>query len=141
MGKRESLNQYIAEVRLKPFVFTEHDCLTFTNNAFRKMYGEGWADDWLGRYDKGSRPKQLQEEFGYKSLLKGIDDKLTRIKYVPPLGALIATKEAERWITGFSLGISNGKCGVFLSEKGLMQLPFDVVNYSWIRQNEEQPSL
>ena len=124
MGKRESLNQYIAEVRLKPFVFTEHDCLTFTNNAFRKMYGEGWADDWLGRYSKDSKPKQLQKEFGYKSLLKGIDN-----------------KQAQRWITGFALGISNGKCGVFLSEKGLMQLPFDVVNYSWIRQNEEQPTI
>jgi hypothetical protein len=134
MGKRESLNEYIKEVRLIPFSFMEHDCLTFTNTAFQKMYGKGWADDWLGRYTEESKRKELQKEFGYKSLLKGVDDRLTRINYVPPLGALIATKEAERWITGFSLGVSNGKCGIFLSAKGLIQLPFNVVNYSWIKE-------
>ena len=66
--------------------------------------------------------------------LEAVDDKLTRIDYVPPLGSLITTKEAKRWITGFAMGISNGKRGVFLSEGGLIHLPFDVVNYSWIKE-------
>ena len=134
MGQRERLNNFISQIKDKPFSWGEHDCLTFTNSAFREMYGEGWADDWFGRYNEKSGVKALQEEFGYKTCIEAVDDKLTRIDYVPPLGSLITTKEAKRWITGFAMGISNGKRGVFLSEGGLIHLPFDVVNYSWIKE-------
>jgi len=133
MGQRDSLNSYITTVKDKPFLWGKHDCLTFTNNAFHEMYGQGWADDWIGRYNHNMSAKELQKEFGYKSFIKAVDDKLTRINYIPPLGALIATKEAHRWITGFAMGISNGKRGVFLSEQGLIHLSFDVVKYSWVK--------
>lgn len=133
MGQRDSLNSYIKTVKDKPFLWGKHDCLTFTNSAFHEMYGQGWADDWIGRYSHSMGAKELQKEFGYKSFIKAVDDKLTRINYIPPLGALIATKEAHRWITGFAMGISNGKRGVFLSEQGLIHLSFDVVKYSWVK--------
>jgi len=55
MAVRERLNSYLKDIRGKPFSWGEHDCLTFTNDAFVQMYGSGWADDWLGRYMEGNR--------------------------------------------------------------------------------------
>jgi len=69
MGQRESLNAYLKSVKDKPFEWGKHDCLTFTNNAYRQMYGIGWADDWLGKYMKDAqllRRKDLEKEFGFK---------------------------------------------------------------------------
>jgi hypothetical protein len=61
MGTRESLNAYLKEVRDIPFEWGSHDCLTFTNNAFHRMFGEGWADDWLGRYMVDGRPMRKSQ--------------------------------------------------------------------------------
>ncbi len=35
MGPRESLNDYLKSVSDKPFVWGQHDCLTFTNGAYK----------------------------------------------------------------------------------------------------------
>ena len=136
MGQREQLNAYLKRVRHTPFKWGVHDCLTFTNNAFHVMYGEGWADDWLGRYmvdGKTLRRRELILEFGYSDVSKAIDDRLKRIDYVPPLGALITTKQAQRWITGVAFGISAGSKGVFLSKEGVLYLPLDAIDQAWIR--------
>lgn len=136
MGQREQLNAYLKRVRHTPFEWGVHDCLTFTNNAFHAMYGEGWADDWLGRYmvdGKTLRRRELMLEFGYSDVNKAIDDRLKRIDYVPPLGALITTKQAQRWITGVAFGICNGSKGVFLSKEGVLYLPLDAIEQAWIR--------
>lgn len=136
MGQREQLNAYLKRVRNTPFEWGVHDCLTFTNDAFHSMYGEGWADDWLGRYmvdGKTLRRRELMLEFGYSDVNKAIDDRLKRIDYVPPLGALITTKQAQRWITGVAFGICTGSKGVFLSKEGVLYLPLDAIEQAWIR--------
>ena len=51
MGPQERLTAYIRAVEGAPFVWGEHDCLTFTNGAYRAMHGSGWADDWRAGYD------------------------------------------------------------------------------------------
>ena len=51
----DALNQYILDVRDIPFNWHTNDCFMFTNNAFRAMYGQGWADDWVGKYIKNGK--------------------------------------------------------------------------------------
>ena len=132
----EALNQYLDEVRDEPFVWGQHDCLTFTNTAFHKMYGEGWCDDWLGRYMNGDNlitNTQLKEEFGFDTLEEGITTKLTKIEYIPPRGALVAISVPRRFLTGRSFGISLGTKCVFLSALGLVYSNVEAAREAYIR--------
>ena len=136
MGQRESLNAYLKEVRDIPFEWGSHDCLTFTNTAFHRMFGEGWADDWLGRYMVDGRPmrkSQLKREFKFSNFTDAVDDRLERINHVPPLGSLVTTKQAKRWVTGVAMGICTGTKCVFLSKQGVLHLPLDAIEQAWIR--------
>ena len=133
MGPQERLTAYIRGVRDVPFKWGEHDCLTFTNNAYRAMYEAGWADDWLGRYMIDGRPmrrRELMAEFGCATLDEAIDSRMDRIGF-PPRGALVATDQARRWVTGAALGICVGTRGVFLGEQGVIYLPLDAVKKAW----------
>jgi hypothetical protein len=139
MGQRESLNRYLKSVGDIPFEWGKHDCLTFTNNAYRAMYNEGWADDWLGRYGKGSkalRRKELESEFGFriKQLPEKISSRLKPINHVPPLGALVTTKKSNTWIIGVAMGICTGTKAVFLSKEGVLYLPLDYIHQAWVKE-------
>jgi hypothetical protein len=137
MGQRESLNDYLKSVKDKSFEWGKHDCLTFTNNAFKAMYGEGWADDWLGRYMEGSRifcRDELRKEFGFSTFTCAVDNKLSRINHIPPLGALITTKKSQRWVIGVAMGICTGTKAVFLSNKGMLYLPLDYIHQAWVKE-------
>ena len=137
MAARERLNRYLNDMRGKPFSWGQHDCLTFTNNAFHAMYGRGWADDWLGRYMEGNRVfsrKELIKEFGYSDFTKAVDKKLQRVDNIPPLGALVTTKESQRWIIGVAMGICTGTKAVFLSKEGLLFLPVGYIHQAWVKE-------
>lgn len=136
MGTRESLNAYLKEVRDIPFEWGSHDCLTFTNNAFHRMFGEGWADDWIGRYMVDGRPMrkdELRKEFKFSNFTAAVNDKLKKINHVPPLGALVTTKQSQRWVIGEAMGICTGTKCVFLSKQGVLHLPLDAIEQAWIR--------
>ena len=136
MGPRERLNAYIKAMSDKPFVWGQHDCLTFTNDAFKAMHGDGWADDWLGRYMEGSRVfrrREMVKEFGYSDFYRAVDDKLDRIEHVPPLGALVTTKKARKWVTGAAMGICTGSKGAFLDKVGVIYLPLDDIDGAWVK--------
>ena len=135
MGPRESLNAYLKSVRAEPFVWGSHDCLTFTNDAFIAMYGNGWADDWLGRYMDGDRVlgrRELKMEFKHSDFHKAVDARLKRIDHVPPLGALVTTKNARRWVTGVAKGVCVGTKAAFLDTVGMIYLPLDDIDASWV---------
>ena len=135
MGPHERLTEYIRAVRDVPFAWGEHDCLTFTNSAYRAMYGAGWADDWLGRYVIDGAPmrrQQLKAEFGWSNIDAAIDDKMTRVPH-PPRGALVTTKHAQRWITGVAMGICIGTRGVFLGKEGVIYMPTEYIEKAWIK--------
>lgn len=137
MGTRESLNAYLKDIRDKPFEWGVHDCLIFTNNAFHAMYGEGWADDWLGRYivdGRAMRRRELIEEFRKTDFIKAVDERLTRINHIPPLGSLVTTKQSQRWVIGVAMGICTGTKAVFLSKQGVLYLPLDAIEQAWIKQ-------
>lgn len=139
MGPRENLNRYLRIVADKPFKYGEHDCVRFTNEAWRVMYGEGWADDWIGRYDRETpfgvrvkRPDDLRKEFGFNTFDDAADARLTRVQGVPPLGALVATKDVTTWMIGYALGVCVGAKCAFLSERGVLYRPVTDVTRAWV---------
>lgn len=140
MGSQKQLIAYLREVKDKPFHWGQHDCLVFSNAAFKAYHGFSYADDWLGRYSVDGKPKTVQDmrdEFGVNSFDEMIDAKLKRISYVPPKGAIVATKQnqhrhrAMRFIP-YALGISVGTKAAFLSYEGVLYLPLNDVVFSWI---------
>jgi hypothetical protein len=129
------LPAYLKAVKDVPFKWGEHDCLIFTNNAWKAMHGHGWADDWLGRYMDGTRPlsrKELQEEYGYKTFVAAVDARLTRVNHIPPRGALVTTRKARRWAIGNALGICIGTKAAFVSKTGLTYHPIENIDKAWI---------
>lgn len=118
-----------------PFRWGEHDCLTFTNAAWREMHGHGWADDWLGRYMDGDRAftrRELQEEFGFDTFTQAVDSRLQRVDHVPPRGALVTTRRARRWSIGGALGISVGIKAAFVSAHGITYHPIEMIDKAWV---------
>jgi hypothetical protein len=136
MGQRERLNEYLKSVRHLPFQWGVHDCLTFSNAAFKSIHGYGWADDWLGRYMKDGKPLRRLEtikEFGFREFDDAIDERLERCKGVPPLGAIVTTKQSEQWLTGVALGICTGTRAVFISRKNMLSFSLDAIDKSWVK--------
>ena len=133
----EALNAYIAEVRDTPFQWHHFDCFMFTNTAFQRMYGAGWADDWIGKYIAPSglymRRQELRDTFDARTLPEAIDKRLKRIDYVPPRGSLVTTKNARRWVIAEALGIGIGSSAVFVGKAGLVQLPIETISNAWVK--------
>ena len=103
------------------------------------MHGEGWADDWLGRYmvktQYGFRPMRAPEllaEFPFTSFLEAIDTKLTRVDHVPPRGALVAVSQDLAIGVGLGLGICVGIKAAFLSRKGVVYMPVTNTEKAWL---------
>lgn len=135
MGSQKQLNDYLREVKDKPFRWGEHDCFTFSNAAFRSYHGFGYADDWIGRYMRDGEPmlpSRLRVEFGAVDFDSAIEQKMKPIDCVPPRGALVATSKAERWYIGYALGICVGIKAAFLSQRGVVYFPLEDVTKAWV---------
>jgi hypothetical protein len=131
----ERLINYLRDVEFTPFEWGVHDCFTFTNGAFRAMYGEGWADDWLGRYMKDGQPMRAQElrrTFGFSTIEGAIDKKLQRVSGFAPRGALVSTDKVRRWVTGVALGVGVGGRAAFLDKSGVVYLPINNIRDIWV---------
>tara|TARA_R110002126_G_scaffold135495_7_gene279725 strand:- start:47 stop:460 length:414 start_codon:yes stop_codon:yes gene_type:complete len=136
MGKNTNLNVYLENVSDRPFEWGVHDCFTFTNNAFRAMYGVGYADAWMGRYmsKDGTQPRtanSLRREFKVSDIIQGLSSVMTRVDQ-PVFGSLVTTSKNQRWITGIALGISIGSRAIFLSTEGLTRLNIEDVESAWV---------
>lgn len=135
MGSEKHLNNYIRQLKSKPFRWGEHDCLTFTNGAFKEYHGFGYADEWIGQYMNGDDPmlpSKMRERFKAQSFDEAIEQKLIAVDFVPPRGALVATKKIERWLIGYALGICVGMKAAFLSRSGIIYLPLDEIDKAWM---------
>lgn len=132
----DALNEYIRKMRDVPFQWHTNDCFMFTNNAYHAMYGEGWADDWVGKYTKDGmylKRDELRKVFQADTLCEAIDRKMTRIDYIPPRGALVTCDRARRWVIGEALGIAIGTKAIFLSDKGVISQQIDFIKSAWIK--------
>jgi hypothetical protein len=133
MGKISRLNEYLNEVCDVPFEWGVHDCFTFTNGAWKAMYGQGWADDWVGKYmieGKPMRRDQLRKTFRLSCIDAAFRSRLTPYDR-PVLGSLVTTERSQRWMIGVAMGISLGSRCVFLSKDGLIKLNAEDVQSSW----------
>jgi hypothetical protein len=132
-----ALNDYLAEVANKPFNWHLHDCFSFTNEAWRRMHGFGWADDWAGKYTENGlymRRQRLREVFGFDDFVSAIDSKLDRAGKFPPRGALVSTTKRQRWVVGLSLGICTGQHAAFLGAQGTIYLSTADIEHSWVKR-------
>jgi len=139
MDVRDRLNEYLKASKARPFAWGKHDCLTFTNEAWQRMYGYGWADDWIGNYMDGKRVirrselrTKLWKMHGVNTLEEAIDTRWRRVDGVPPLGALVTTKKARKWITGVAMGVCSGTKAAFLDKAGVIYLPLDDIDSAWV---------
>lgn len=134
MGQNDQLIAYLKAQRGKPFKLGEHDCFTFTNGAWRAMHGVGYADHFVGRYaDLGPKgfAKLMLECFNTTDIIQAFDDGLHRVQTFPPKGALVATKNARPYFTGYALGIAMGVTAVFLGEDDMVYMPIDQIEGAW----------
>ena len=133
----DALNAYIIEVRDRGFQWHSFDCFMFTNTAYQRMFGTGWADSWIGKYIDSNglymKRQALRDTFKAKTLEQAIDRQLKRVRYVPPRGALVTTKHTRQWVIGEALGIGIGSSAVFVGEKSLIQLPIEYISNAWVK--------
>jgi len=135
MGQVDLLIDYVKAQRGKPFALGEHDCFTFTNGAWRAMHGHGYADKFVGRYaslGKKAFAKLMWECFNTSDLIKALDVGLHRVETFPPKGALVASKNARPYLTGYALGLAMGVNAVFLGEDDMIYLPISEIEGAWV---------
>lgn len=136
MGSAQQLARYVNDHRDVDFELGKHDCFTFTNGAWRVLYGEGYADGIIGKY-AGLGPKAfkalLKAEFGHPEIVDCFDAHLTRVEDIPPRGAIVATDDCARWISGRALGIAVGIYGVFVGDKGVVYKPITEITEAWVK--------
>ena len=136
-GWEGRLNNYIDGVRHEQFSWGIHDCFTFTNEAVRAMTGEGYGDDWAGRYLTATgKPKTLrmiQKEYGFDTLASALDSRLECLSGPTyPRGSIVTCQGlSENNTTGHALGISVGARSVFIGKDGLQFLPSDMCERGW----------
>lgn len=135
MGPQKHLNAYLKSVADLPFRWGQNDCLTFTNGAWQAMHGNGWADDWIGRYMNGNRlmrKDDLRREFGFQTFAEAVDQRLTRVDYIPPRGSLVITERPMGGGIGYSMGICVGAKAAFLSRTGVIYKSVTDISKAWI---------
>ena len=136
-GWEERLNAYIEGVRTDLFVWGIHDCFTFANEAVRAMTGEGFGDDWAGRYlTKTGKPRTLnmmKKEYGFNSLAEALDSRMERLHNPTyPRGSVVTCSGlAENNTTGHALGVSVGAKAVFIGVDGLQFVPINYCERGW----------
>ena len=132
----DALQDYLKEVAGRPFKWGEHDCLTFTNEAWRRMHGAGYADDWLGRYmGRTGRPlsrRTLIQTFGHLTLENALDARLMRCESLPPRGALVIARANRNRAFDYAMGICNGTVAAFLLASGVVYLSVDHAKAGWV---------
>ena len=135
MGPQRRLIDYVKAQRGRKFELGQHDCFTFTNGAWREMHGCGYADHFVGRY-AGLGPKAftklMKECFGTVSIIEAFDNGLTRCGPYPPKGALVATKNARPYFTGYALGLCMGVTSVFLGDDDVIYMPTSQIEGAWV---------
>lgn len=139
----ERVFEYLEEIKNRRFEWGTHDCFTFTNEAWRRMHGQPWADpDWTGVYlDPYGNPVGLTDLAArfplYRTIAAAVDARLRRVPGVPPRGALVASYAGEgRWRLGTAFGISLGLHAAFLGSHGVRYIDIDEISAGWVNRND-----
>lgn len=144
------LHSFLREVKDRPFQLGVWDCLIFTNEAFKRMDGEGWGEDLLRRYVKNNQLLtriKMRQEYGFHSTNNAglswinhvedlVSDRMKRVDNVPPRGALVTSSEEnlQAEYLGLSFGISVGSSAAFLSKQGVVYCPIEYIDSAWVKE-------
>ena len=130
-----ALLRYIEDQRGKVFQLGVHDCFTFTNGAWKAEYGIGYADDFIGTYaDLGPKAfrNNMVKHFGSADLEEAFDSRWQR-NIDAPRGAIVLSKEAERYHTKHAIGIKTSPIrAVFLGGDDLIYKPISDCFGGWV---------
>lgn len=134
-----SLLRYIDSQRGKSFQLGSHDCFTFTNGAWKEVYGHGYADDFIGTYD-GLGPKafanNMVNHFGSANLEEAFDSRWTRSS-IDELdrGGIVLSATEDRYYTRHAIGIKTSPVrAVFVGAEDLVYKPLNDCFGGWICQ-------
>ena len=89
----------------------------------------------MSKYHKDGEPfkrDDLRKIFNAHTIEEAIDQKLQRIDYVPPKGALVLTDQARHWVIGKAMGIAVGNDAIFVSDYGLNAMPIEHITDAWV---------
>ena len=109
-----------------PFVWGEHDCLTFVNKCVEIIRGESFADDWLGEYTTGRGAfktyRKLLYTQEYDTVVDMLDDRLERFTgRFPPRGSVVGRPcDQTLGVLPVSLGIIISDLAAFLGNDGMV---------------------
>ncbi len=129
------LFEYLEGVKRTPFAWGSHDCLTFTNEAWRRLHGRAWSEDWLGVYMHRGKPvgaRTLKKRLGVTTLEEAMQGRLRPVAGIPPRGALVLSDSPQGWSVGISFGIALGTTAVFVGLSGLEHAPITSIAGAWI---------
>ena len=120
------LAEYVDSLRDYPFVWGEHDCLTFVNKCVEIIRGESFADDWLGEYTTGRGAfrtyRKLLYTQEYDTVVDMLDDRLERFTgRFPPRGSVVGRPcDQTLGVLPVSLGIIISDLAAFLGNDGMV---------------------
>lgn len=130
-----ALVEFIKNCRDKPFVWGEHDCLTFANNAVIVQRGYGFTGDKLGKYKtaKGAASAYTRwlKASGCSSIIEGVDAELERVVGFPPRGSVVAMPTPDGAIFPYSFGVMVSHLAAFITESGLKMIVPNSTFIAW----------
>ena len=131
------LAEYVNSLQDYPFVWGEHDCLTFVNKCVELVRGQSFADDWLGDYTTATGAfrtyRKLLYTQEYDTIIEMLDDRLDRFNgRFPPRGSVVGRPcDQAIGILPVSLGIIVSDLGAFLGESGMIMANLDDNDLFW----------
>lgn len=131
------LAEYVDNLRDYPFVWGEHDCLTFVNNCVGLLRGETFADDWLGDYSTGRGAfktyRKLLYSQEYDTIVDMLDDRLGRFTGRFPLRGTVVGRPCDQKIGVLPvvLGIVVSDLAAFIDTDGMVLSQLDENDLFW----------
>jgi len=128
---RKQLRQFIKSYDHN-FSWGTHDCLHFVKDWVNYV-GVGFFDNYNYKYDSAISAKSVYRDFlkrnKSRSLVSVMDKNFIRVVSLPPSGNLIATK--SDYVTGVTMGIVEGACGLFVGPDGIFVKPIVAEDIFW----------
>jgi len=109
------------------FVWGEKDCCMFAADVVSSITGTDYASEFRGKYtDEEGAAALLEEKGGLESVMDSKFKKHSNINMT--MRGDVVCYETE---TGLALGICVGYTSMFMSPKGLIQIPTNKCLYGW----------
>ena len=136
MNTQHKLQNYLDSLSNTPLEPGVHDCIVFTNQCWRLLYGKGWADDVIGQYGAKGRyyaASFLQRKYAVSNIEQFVDRRLQRC--LPGIfveGALALFPEKDALQTGVGFGIVLGRYTVCLNAVGVAYASTRTMKAMWV---------